>query len=73
MNTKQKFINAVIEQFGFLMEDAELIYNYYLKERILKIDKVNGGFSLSHGTFWDKKIMNLALILEQKKQGRFKK
>ena len=61
MNTRDSFIRCVIEQFGFAKVDAVIIYNIFIQEKVLKVDKQTGGFTLTHGAYWDKDVMNNAL------------
>ena len=61
MDSKTRFKNAVSEQFGFNSDEAETIYNVFKKAKVLKVDGVNGNFSLVHGAFWSKDVMLNAL------------
>jgi len=61
VNAENNFLNAVSEQFGFSPEEALTILNVFKKYKIIKIDAIGGQFTLSHGAYWDKEVMNNAL------------
>lgn len=61
MNTKERFTTAVQEQFSFTPAEANRIYAIYTKERVLILGHGGSGFSLAHGAFWDRSIMENAL------------
>ena len=59
MNAKE----SIKEQFGFTDAEARHIYDVFIKEKVLLIDKHTGQFTLSHGAFWDKQVMLNALAV----------
>jgi len=61
MNSRDGFINAVMNQFHFTEQEARHIYKVFIRENVLRVDKVSGSISLVHGAFWDKKVMVRAL------------
>ena len=61
MTTTERFIESVMEQFGFTENEARKIFKVYQKAKVVKIDRVSGQWNLTHGAFWDKDPMNRAL------------
>ena len=55
-------IIAKIESVGFTVPESERIARLYIDEKIVKIDKVSGGWNLSHGDFFDKDVLNRAKL-----------
>ena len=64
MRTRDRVIESIVDQFGFNREQANHIYLVMVKNKALLPDRVNGGWSLSHGAYWDKRVMNNALNME---------
>ena len=56
-----RFMESIVEQFGFTSTEAQKIYDVFVKANVLKIDKVNGSVMMKHGAFWDKEVMLRAL------------
>jgi len=60
-NAVVRFIDSVVEQFGFSVDQAEKILSVFRKLKVVKIDGVNGQYSLKHGGLWDREVMERAL------------
>lgn len=56
-----------MDQFGKTEEEAKKILEVFKKEKIFKHDKATVNFTLSHGAFWDKRVMDNALEAYGKK------
>lgn len=63
MNSKETILE-VIESKGFTAEEAEIIYQVYIKFKIFSIDKTGGRVNVAHGAFMDKHPMQRALESE---------
>ena len=63
INAETGFINDITDQFGFTHTEAMHIFDVYRKERIIKLQAGIGRYTLSHGAFWDKAVMERALSL----------
>ena len=63
MNVKQRFTESLKRNFGFTDAECEKIYSVYLRERILKIDCVTGQYSLAHGEFFEREVLERAIAL----------
>ena len=61
-NAVVRFIDSVVEQFGFSVDEAEKILSVFRKLKIVKIDAVVGQYNLKHGAFWDREVMERALM-----------
>jgi hypothetical protein len=61
MDAKSRFIEAVKDQFGFSSFEANRIYDVYYRNKLVKVDSVNGSFELTDGRFWDKDVMQRAI------------
>ena len=55
MNARQSFIEAIEQISG--IDNASDVLDYYLKERIVRIDKHIGQYQVTHGTFLDKDVL----------------
>lgn len=60
-NAEKRFTDAVQEQFEKSLEEAEIILSVFKREKIIKIDAIDGQFKLVSGLFWDAQVMNNAL------------
>ena len=65
MTVKDSFTNAVMEQFGYSRQEAERIYRVFLDVKALVFGHGGNGYSLAHGAFWDKDVMDRALAKEK--------
>jgi len=63
VNAENSFINAVQEQFGFTEKEAEKILSVFKKHKVVKISVNSGGFTLTHGIYWAKDVMQNALAM----------
>ena len=61
MSSKDHLAESIARQAGCDTKDANKIISYYLQEKIVKIDKHNGGLLLTHGAFMDKDVLLRAL------------
>lgn len=64
-NAHNAFVASVVEQFGYTKAEAEQILAVYLKHKIIKVNPVGGGYSLTHGAFWEKAPMDNALAIAE--------
>lgn len=61
INAEDRFINEVIEQFGKTKTEAVKVLNEYRKAKVVKLDPVNGQFTLKHGAFWESDVIQNAI------------
>lgn len=62
MNSKQRLICAISDLGNINKSDAELVADLYIKEKHVKLDRVNGEFWTKHGAFLDSDVIGRALI-----------
>lgn len=60
MTSKESFVSAVEDQFGFSRFDAERVYNIFKRDKLL-VDKHDGSYTLEHWALWDVGVMRGAL------------
>lgn len=60
-----KFSAMLVDDHGFTQEEADRIRTVYLREKILKIDPIGGGFSLIHGAFLEADVLRRAARVEK--------
>jgi hypothetical protein len=53
VNAENRFVDSVVEQFGLSRDDATSAWNYYLKNKLVKVDSVGGQYNLTDGRLWD--------------------
>lgn len=58
---EKRFIDSVIDQFGFTQKEAEIILVVFKKVKAVKISHHIGQFTLTHGAFWDREVMQRAI------------
>lgn len=58
-----RFIEAVIGQFGLTREEATQALSTMVKEKIVELDPNDGQFRLKDGRFWDADIMRKAAAM----------
>ena len=65
MDTREanSFIRCAMAQFGFSRNEAAIIYDVFLREKVMKVEAGTGAFKLVHGIYWDKQVMENALKL----------
>jgi len=63
-NGMNRFIEAVKDQFGFSEEEANRIMRAFIRHKIVKFQ--NNQFNLTHGAYWEKPVMQRALIDQTK-------
>lgn len=56
-----KFETVLIEQYALSPAQANKVCKRYIKDKILKIDRVSGDYSVIHGAFMDKEVIQRAL------------
>ena len=61
-NATDVFIDLVMES-GFTNAEATKIYNVYLKAKAIKLHVNIGRYTVAHGAFWNKNVMQRALEL----------
>lgn len=54
------FVNQVMAH-GFTKEESNKVFSVYLKLKIIKIDRVNKTYNVTHGVYWDKEILRNAI------------
>jgi hypothetical protein len=62
-NAENAFMEAVKEQFCKTDVETRKILEVFKSERIVILDPVTSGFTLSNGIFWDAQVMDNALDL----------
>jgi hypothetical protein len=60
VNAENNFLD-IIEGNGFSREEAEIIFAEYRRLKVVKLDAVIGRYSVKHGAYLDKEIMERAL------------
>lgn len=63
VNAIHSFCQYVQEQTGCTEEQATHVYDVFRKERVLKIDPVNGTWNVKHGAFLDLDVLKRAITL----------
>lgn len=58
VDVENRFIDAVQEQFGYDRAQANQILERFKKDKLVKLDKVAGGFQLTDGRLWDREVMD---------------
>lgn len=61
VNAEKRFIDSVVEQFGFSKEDAAKALFIYKKHKIVKLDPVDGSFKIKAGVFWEADVIKNAI------------
>jgi hypothetical protein len=61
VSAEKSFCELVIDRIGCTKEEAEKVLSVYLKEKIAKMDAVNGKITLKHGIFWENDILKNAI------------
>lgn len=62
-NARTRFVEAVVEQFGFDDDEAAKIYEVFVEVKAIKVDVAVGQFKLQNGAFWAKDVMANALAM----------
>ncbi len=60
-NAHNKFNEQVMEVLNCTEQEANLIKDVYLKNKIAKCDANIGRIHVKHGAFWEKDVLNRAL------------
>lgn len=63
VNAQQGFIDTVREILGCTQEDAEKVFGVYKDKKVLKLDVGIGRYSVKHGAFMEKDVLQNALGL----------
>lgn len=63
-NARTAFLSSLMEQFQYTEEQAATIFTVYKKNKIIKLDPIMGRYTLTHGAFWDKPVLDRALALD---------
>ena len=53
VNAIEKFIVSATEQFGLTRADASAAWDYFVKNKLVKIDALGGQFNITDGRLWD--------------------
>ena len=61
-NAMMRFSDSVGAPHGLSDEQAEKLLSAFRKLKVVKIDGVNGQYSIKHGAFWDREVMERALM-----------
>lgn len=64
-NAKARFAESVVEQFGLTPEQAKTVLDEYLKNKVLTIDAVGGGYTLKDGRLWQDDAIRRAAGIEE--------
>ncbi|MEQ9131109.1 MAG: LPD1 domain-containing protein [Salinisphaeraceae bacterium] len=59
-NAQRSFMDAAMEQFGLTDDEAGRAFQTLRKQKLVKVDPVNGQFTLKDGRFWDGEVMRRA-------------
>lgn len=54
------FVSQVMAH-GFTKEEAEKVFSVYLELKIIKIDRVNKTYNVTHGAYWGKEVFRNAI------------
>lgn len=60
IHAANKFMGSVIEQFGLGREEASRAWDYYVVNKLVKVDAVGGQYTLVDGRLWDGDAMRKA-------------
>lgn len=63
VNAENLFIENVMEIAKISKEDAEKVFQVYLKEKIIKLDAVMGVYKIMHGAFYEMPVIKRAIDL----------
>ena len=61
---RTEFIESIQEQFGYEENEAEHIFDVYLKGKVIKLQAGIGRYALIHGAYWDKDVLETALYIK---------
>ena len=61
VNAQNGFIENVTSQFGFSQDEALIILNVFIKNKVVKLNLGIGRYNLVHVIYWDKEVMKNAL------------
>jgi len=67
MTARDQFKAAIVEQFGKTELEAQLVLDCYEAADVVRFDGVSGGYTLTHGIFWEADIIETA-IQQQKER-----
>ncbi len=56
-NAEESFTNALVEIADITTEEAHKVMNLYLKNKLAKLDAVNGTIKVKHGAFLEKDVI----------------
>ena len=56
-----RFEQSLVDNHNYTPAEAHAIYALYRKEKIVKIDGINGSILITHGAFMDKDVLDRAL------------
>jgi hypothetical protein len=65
-NAANSFKESVIEQFGLSDDEAQKAFDYYLRNKLVKLNSGTGQFNLSDGRLWDASALKKAAKDQQK-------
>ena len=61
----ENFIAAVME-LGLSYVEAEMVFKYYRKVKVIKIDRINERWTVKHSAFWNREVILNALKAARK-------
>lgn len=64
MTIQDRFADTLLSLYGLTAEESALVYARYRRDEIIKIDGVNGSWSLVNGMFLDEDVIREALSQE---------
>lgn len=62
-NAEDNFVETLRSLGGITKADAEQVFGYYVKRRLVKRDAVNGTYSVKHGSYLDPDVILRAVRL----------
>jgi hypothetical protein len=63
VQAEEDFIEVLMKQGGISKPEAEKVYEYYRKNKLIKRDAILGRISVKHGQFLDRDVILRALSL----------
>jgi len=60
VNAEERFLEYARSRAGLSREEAERALAVYRKEKLVKLDRVGGGFTFKHGVFGDRDVLRRA-------------
>ncbi len=57
----RRFIENVLEISGCTEDEAKKVFSVYKSNKVIKLDAVNGVWSVKHGAFWEVAVIKNAI------------